>query len=488
MKRGITRRLFLYIILVVMGFAILILCANSLLLRPLYYQSIQNEMLDVMDNLGEIDYSADEDILREQLRRFTAGKTYDIVIKNEQKVLFSTSLAVGLIERPKDISRDIKKIRQSDLTALKNLARLKELRNRTTLGFTRIPNLDHEVMVCTRQLSEVTIFLTQPIAPIDKSIEQANILLLACAILSLIIAGLFVFKTSKRFTQPIREIQQTVGEVTSLNFGHRCDIRTGDELESLGEDVNRLSDKLQNALSTLQRQNEQLEKDILTQKRFISNASHELRTPLSLIKGYADEMNIGYVKKSDQKETYIRIISEEAEKMNRLLKEMLDLSRMESGKIMMQNKKLFVSEQIQTFLEKYEGFILDNSLNMSLKLADNDEGVFDPMRFEQILANYISNAARYGDDVKKVEISTEVFDNYIRISVFNTGKPIPNHKLSSLWEGFYKADTARTRSENSYGLGLSIVKAIQNVAGQAFGVRNVDGGVVFWFDVKRHIS
>lgn len=488
MKRGITRRLFLYIILVVVGFAILILCANTLLLRPLYYQSVQNSMLEVMDGLDDVDYSVDEDVLREQLRKLTVGRTYDVVIKNEQKVLFSTSLAVGLIDRPKDISRDIKKTRQSYLIALKNLARLKELRNRTFLGFTRMPNLNHEVMVCTRQLPDVSIFLTQPIEPIDKSIEQANILLMACTILSLGIAGFFIFKTSKRFTQPIREIQQTVGEVTNLNFGHRCDIRTGDELENLGRDVNRLSDKLRNALSTLRRQNEQLEKDILTQKRFISNASHELRTPLSLIKGYADEMNIGYVKESDQKDTYIRIIVEEAEKMNRLLKEMLELSRMESGKIIMQNKTLSVSEQIQTFVEKYEGFISDNELNISFKLEDDAVGVFDPMRFEQILANYISNAAKYGDDVKKVRISTEVLEKHIRISVFNTGKPISKHKLSNLWNGFYKANTARTRVKDSYGLGLSIVKAIQNVAGQAFGVKNVEGGVIFWFDVRRDKS
>ena len=188
----------------------------------------------------------------------------------------------------------------------------------TRLGIMTAPNSGTDLMVCSRELPEgVSIFLTQAIEPINQSIWQANILLIACAILSLGIATIFVLKISRRFTKPIRQIQSTVGEIAKLNFDKRCDIRTGDELESLGGDVNVLADELQNALTTLKHQNEQLEKDILSQKQFISNASHELRTPLSLIKGYADEMNIGYAKDAKQKDAYIEIIAEEAAKIGR---------------------------------------------------------------------------------------------------------------------------------------------------------------------------
>jgi signal transduction histidine kinase len=278
-----------------------------------------------------------------------------------------------------------------------------------------------------------------------------------------------------------------VGEIAALDFGEPCQIKTGDELESLGNDVNLLGEKLKTTLETLRLQNEQLEKDIIAQRQFISNASHELRTPLSLIKGYADEMTAGYAPNASQKDLYISIIAEEAAKMNRLLKEMLELSRMESGHVTMQTDVFFVRERIQAFLDKYDGYIAENGLHIRVIEGKEMQGVFDPMYFEQILANYISNAGRYGDSDKRIEISVQDRGDSVRVTVFNTGEPIDEEIIEHIWDGFYKADRARTRVKDSYGLGLSIVKAIQTSAGQGYGVQNVPGGVEFWFDVKRAI-
>ncbi|MDD5018665.1 MAG: HAMP domain-containing sensor histidine kinase, partial [Eubacteriales bacterium] len=354
------------------------------------------------------------------------------------------------------------------------------------LGTIVEPNSDTKMMVCTKTLdSGVMILLSQAVEPINQSIRQANILLIACALVSLGISAVFVFKLSKRFTKPIREIQNTVGSLAVLDFSQKCAVKTGDELQTLGENVNALGDELETALDILRQQNEQLERDIIAQRQFISNASHELRTPLSLIKGYADEMNVGYLSDAAQKDLYIEIIAEEASKMNRLLKEMLELSRMESGRIALQSERLSVGERIQTFLEKYDGYIVENGLHISLDFEDGAVGIFDAMYFEQLLANYISNAARYGDTNKQVRISTKTAGESIRVSVFNTGVQIGEDILENIWDRFYKADDARTPGSDSYGLGLSIVKAIQTVAGQGFGVENVPGGVVFWFDVKK---
>ena len=498
MKTGITKRLFLYIILIVLGISALILLSNTLLLKPLYYYSIENTMVRAMDEFSQIDYSEDYTVWREEVEGLLAGNSYDIVILQDT-VLFSSSNEVGLMPRPETTETDTGITDESvepqwqdseqDYSPFFSLITIEDWEQVTDgvyVGTVIEPKSDIEMLVCTTELdSGVSLYLTQAIEPINQSIQQANILLIACAVVSLGISAIFVFKISKRFTNPIRQIQNTVGEIAMLNFGQKCDIRTGDELESLGNDVNRLAVKLESALDTLRVQNEQLEKDIIAQRQFISNASHELRTPLSLIKGYADEMNAGYVAESKQKDLYIEIISEEAAKMNRLLKEMLELSRMESGRITLQYEKLSVNERIQMFLEKYDGYIVENKLNVSLNFKDDETGYFDAMCFEQVLANYISNAARYGDQKKQVEISTENMGESIRISVFNTGKPIPEEILSSLWDGFYKADNARTRVKDSYGLGLSVVKAIQVVAGQEFGVKNVPDGVVFWFDVQR---
>lgn len=498
---------------VVLGISVMILLSNTLLLKPLYYNSIRNSMLSGMELISSIDYTRDTDIWRDELDASTAGSSFDVVIRTEAKILYSSSREFGIMSRPDDSpgtqagSQTYEASPPDDMPSGNgpvsegqaadekpnlflgprlNNADFEQVKDGIYLGTVHAPNSDAEMLICTKSLDNgIDIYVTQAVEPINQSVSQANILLLACALLSLGISVLIVFKISKRFTRPIREIQHTVGKLAELNFTQKCDVKTRDELQSLGEDVNRLGSELKSALDTLKLQNEQLEKDIIAERQFISNASHELRTPLALIKGYADEMNAGFASTEPQKDLYISIIAEEAAKMNRLLKEMLDLTRMESGRTEILSERLSVSERIKAFIEKYDGFIYQNGLHITLQLNEDAVGVFDAMRFEQVLANYISNAARYGDEKKLIRISSQIAEETIRVSVFNTGKPIPQDMMENIWNSFYKADSARTRVKDSYGLGLSVVKAIQTMMGQGFGAENVDGGVIFWFEVKR---
>ncbi len=521
-KTSITRRLFLYIVSAVLGTSVIILLSNTLLLKPIYYSSIRSTMLEGIKSLADINFSDEENVWLEKLDEQTMGKAYDAIIAKDEVVIYSSSIEVGLMPRPNGAnSLNGKSPAQQDMTEnpagqgmpvqptslpdakLSNIKEKLKINGQYFFMYPKHGNWETvdgdihmatirdakmgiEMLVCTKELeSGIRIALTQAIEPINQSVRQANILLLACALLSVAISIVFVFRMSRRFTRPIRQIQNTVGELAALNFGNRCDVRTGDELQNLGEDVNRLGTELESALNTLREQNIQLEKDIIAQRQFISNASHELRTPLALIKGYADEMNAGFANEAKQKDYYIEIIAEEAAKMNRLLKEMLELSRMESGRIELLYEALPINDRIRSFLEKYDGFISENGLHISLELDGDPVGHIDAMRFEQVLANYISNAARYGDEKKIVRISTKTHKETVRVSVFNSGQPISDDYLSSIWDGFFKADEARTRVKDSYGLGLSVVKAIQNVSGQQCGVKNVSGGVVFWFDVRR---
>ena len=515
LKTSITKRLFLYITALVIGISTLILLSNTLLLRPLYYSMVKNTMLHAMDILTDMDYTQERDIWGEEIRAQIAGNSYDVMIHDEKEILWSSSPEFGFAQRP--LSSEAGQQDSFDLADMppasldnpsitpdnndypqnedwlkqdsflhRRMSNFTQVGDDIYIGTIKEPKSEIEMMVCTKSLENgFSIYISQAIEPINQSVQQANILLLACATLTLGVSMYIVFKMSKRFTRPIRQIQNTVGELAALNFGSKCDVTTGDELQSLGEDINHLGDELKNALMTLRKQNMQLEKDIIAQRQFISNASHELRTPLALIKGYADEMNAGFASTEQQKDFYIEIIAEEAAKMSRLLKEMLDLSRMESGRTEIINAKLSVKERIMSFIDKYDGFIAQNGLSILLDLEENDFGIFDAMRFEQVLANYVSNAARYGDERKQVRISTRVLDETIRISVFNTGKHLCEDMMENIWKSFYKADDARTRVKDSYGLGLSVVKAIQTVMGQHFGVENVQDGVIFWFDVKR---
>ena len=493
-RKGIAKRLFLYIIFVVFVVLALVLLSNTLLLGPIYKNSVKAGMSEALREISKIDFTASPDVWTADVSDIAAGKDYSVVIRKENRVLYSSSIEFGLRSRPEDApnpppgdgGQDEKQQNQANRFFTRDINGLEEQEDGaffgTITGWSGI-----ELMVYTKTLDNgISVSVTQPVEPITKSIQQSNILLAGCTLIAVALSAVFAFAVSKRFTKPITQIKNTVGALAALDFGKKCDVRTGDELESLADDVNLLGGELKSALETLKAQNEKLKKDIIAQRQFISNASHELRTPLSIIKGYAEEINSGYARAAAGRKTYVKIIAEEAEKMSRLLKEMLELTRMESGTAHLQKEKLSAGEAIRGFLEKYDGFITENSLKITLKIDENDTGCFDAVRFEQVLANYISNAARYGDERKEVTITAEPAGDVIRVCVFNSGRHIPEEMMEHIWDGFFKADAARTRAEDSYGLGLSIVKAIQNAAGMRCGAKNVPGGVVFWFDVEKY--
>lgn len=479
-KSSITKRLFLNILVIVLFFSFVVLLANTLLLRPLnaYFtrQSLEKSFVSIM----EVDFSDHESVWKPEIIDLERQNSFEILVFKDRRLFYSSS------NQPRWL-QDMAGMRQKKLfwERIKNEAYddydIDELvRDAQSKG------LGKNLIFKYGEKDGYEVLVTQILTPVNNTIRQANIMLLLVTSLFLLIVLLVAFKLSKGFTKPIKKIQSTVSEISNLNFTEKCTVSTGDELEHLADDINILSDKLKSSLGQLQLQNEQLEKDIISQRKFISNASHELRTPLALIKGYADEIESGFIKDKAQQNVYIKIINEEATKMSRLLKEMLDLSRMESGRMDLKAQTLSVKDQICDFIEKYDGYILDNELDISLDFSEeNHMGVFDAMRFEQILANYLSNAAKYCDEKRKVRISTQVFENKIRISLFNTGKHIPEEMLEHIWDRFYKKSLGSTEDEGSYGLGLSIVAAIQNLSAQLFGAKNVAGGVEFWFDVEK---
>ena len=340
-----------------------------------------------------------------------------------------------------------------------------------------------------------------PVEPILESIRQANILLLTGTLFFLLIASLIAFRIAKSFTLPIRKMQTYVEQLSGLNFSGKVELQTGDELEELSRDINGLSDALEEALASLEEKNEQLAKGIRSQKRLISDASHELRTPLTLIQGYADEIAAGYVPNREKQGEYVGYIAEESRKMKRLINEILELSRLESGRMTLNLESANVREAIESFFYKYEGFVEDQALQVQLDVFDAYCQI-DSIRFEQILANFLSNAVKYGDENRKLRVWMQDVGDRIRIHVYNSGQPIDETIMGDLWKGFYKADQARAssqstlmnkvetgekppQSEDSFGLGLSIVKAIQDVAGLKCGLANMEKGVDFWFEVKK---
>ncbi len=108
----------------------------------------------------------------------------------------------------------------------------------------------------------------------------------------------------------------------------------------------------------------------------------------------------------------------------------------------------------------------------------------DEFKIEEVFGNYFSNAINYAARDKIIDVKLIRMDHKVRVSVFNTGEPIPEESLAHLWEKFYKVDKARTREYGGSGIGLSIVRAIMESMNQNYGVINYDNGVAFWFELE----
>ena len=228
------------------------------------------------------------------------------------------------------------------------------------------------------------------------------------------------------------------------------------------------------------------EKDIEQKSRakFIADTSHELKTPISIIQGYAEGIKFVLDDRQAANE-YCDTIIDECSRMTDLVVNMMSLSNIQHTDELIFNDFLindFIDERMKLhtkIFDKNEIFAVNN-------IKEDIYGYADVSKLQFVINNLISNAVSYiGGEEKRIEIRVEDIGMCYRVFVFNTGNPLPQDDLQKLWDSFYRQDAARLRSEGHFGLGLSIVKAVQDAHSQQCGVDNAEGGIEFWFDVAK---
>ncbi|WP_374703441.1 ATP-binding protein [Bacillus sp. Marseille-P3661] len=194
---------------------------------------------------------------------------------------------------------------------------------------------------------------------------------------------------------------------------------------------------------------------------FIANVSHELRTPISMLQGYSEAIVDDIASSEEEKREIAQIILDESLRMGRLVNELLDLARMESGHIELQIENVSVLEYFERIIRKFQGVAKDEGVDLILEISNKEDMVsMDVDRIEQVLTNLIDNAIRHSNKNGSVSIIVESLNDGVQITVQDTGSGIPEEDLPFVFERFYKADKARTRGRAGTGLGLAIVKNI----------------------------
>ncbi|MGA2867112.1 MAG: ATP-binding protein [Verrucomicrobiota bacterium] len=219
-----------------------------------------------------------------------------------------------------------------------------------------------------------------------------------------------------------------------------------------------------------------------TRKDFVANVSHELRTPLSLIQGYCETLLDGAKDNPEVAVKFLRTIERNAERLRLLIEDLLVISELESGRLQLDLQPVPLRSVVQKVLDDFKARPQAGSVRLSSDVPDLNVRA-DPRRLEQVLANLVDNAIKYGRPDGQVTVGARAADGgQIEVFVQDDGPGLPPESLDRLFERFYRVDKARSREQGGTGLGLSIVKHIvQSHGGRVWAKSRLGHGATFFF-------
>lgn len=489
--KSVRIRLFLTLCIVTAIIIVFLVIINNVVLESFYLYSKIKNVQYAHTRINELynDTSIDKQTLEEEISRIAIKNDFDILIKNNNNsYLYSSN---------KDLYNAINKI--NDMIYNKN----------TDVSNVIISNGNVKIVKIIDQRSSINyIFLTAtldngyllyiriPIASIQESVRISNNLLILIGGFTILIAGIFASFISKKFTEPILELNDIAKNMSKLDFSKKYKIKdTDDEINNLGKSINTMSDKLETTIKQLRNTNFELEKDIEEKsqidemrKQFISDVSHELKTPIALIQGYAEGLIENVNSDDESRKFYAEVILDESNKMDKLVKQLLELMKLEYGKREFNNKEFDIVELINEVIRKCNVMLEERKIEVEFKEKEPVYVTADEFYIDQVVTNYFTNAIKHAEEVdgkKQIEITITNIDDKVRISIFNTGSHISEENMERIWKRFYKVDSSRNREDGGTGIGLALVKAIMNNYENNFGVVNKENGVEFYFELDK---
>ncbi|MBP5342787.1 HAMP domain-containing histidine kinase [bacterium] len=316
-----------------------------------------------------------------------------------------------------------------------------------------------------------------------------NLFTLYVTAIVLAVSIIIVFFLSRRLVKPIKEAEIKTRKMANLDFSSKLEIESKDEIGQLAISINKMSDELEKSIKKLTEANTKLEQDIKLKERvnklreqFISDVSHELKTPISIIGGYAEALKLEGLTQDDVN-NYTDIIIDESLKMNKLVRDLLKFTQIESGFLSLDEEDFQIKELVEDSLRPNELKLKEKEISLTVDVDDQTvNGDFEMM--QTVFNNFFMNALNHVDERKQITIIGKTIKDKYRISIKNTGENISSENQKLIWESFYKIDKSRSRKYGGSGLGLAIVKSIMNTYGNDFGTYNEEDGVVFYYELN----
>ena len=481
-------KLFLTLSTTVLLIILFLIIVNNFALEKFYLYKKQNTLKSVYESLNDYYKTPGQDNdLQTELEKLSIKNNFDILIKDNNGInLYTTnknfSTVIGSINDILDKVQGGKELESNDNFTIK-----KQRDSKNGLSY---------MMLSGKLENGYFLYIRIPLNSIQDSVSISNNFLLMMAGFTILIASIMVTIVSKKFTEPILELNNIAKKMSNLDFSQKYKVTNArDEINDLGRSINTMSDKLERTIKQLRNSNIELERDIEEKskidemrKTFISDVSHELKTPIALIQGYSEGLLENVNNDEESRKFYAEVILDETNKMDKLVKQLLELMKLEYGKREFNNKEFNIVELEKEVIRKTNVMIEEKQAEIKFDENEDIRVFADDFYIEQVLTNYLTNAIKnvkeiYGE--KYIKISNEINKekNKVCIKVFNTGEQISEENLNRIWNRFYKADESRHREDGGTGIGLAFVKAIMSNYDNKYGVKNLENGVEFYFEL-----
>lgn len=469
MKTSIRQKLLVLFTLSLGSSLVLSFLLHWIFFSPYYLNHIEKRLLAVFD---EVESHLYEDNFEEIVGEIDYRQQVGIIIADET---FEYSFFAAILNSSTGdiLATELKNLISSQAQTLKESHISVQLQEESLSGEDYLARL----MVIKRLSNGYYCILSHPLSTLESSMDamhQFHFMAVAIGFLLGLLSTLFY---AGRFTKPIIEISEATKRMSKLDFEQKISYHSQDELGELATNINILSEKLEEHRVALK-------KEIAFQKVLSQNMSHELKTPISVMKGYLDAIAYGIAAKKNAEDEYIAVVLEECDRMNELIGQMLHLSKLTSVQTEDLVKSTFSSSDFATRISnQHHGLLTQHTVTYKESVPPLDLWG-NPDLLAQALGNFVTNAVKYGDK-QEILFTISQTQTHHRYSVFNTGPPLPPEECDKVFDVFYMVDKARSREQNSHGLGLSVTKTIAELHNGKVYCENTPLGVTFFLELPK---
>lgn len=345
--------------------------------------------------------------------------------------------------------------------------------NNKTIKYTyKVDRLKTEIFIYAKLMknNEILILVTS-IDPIDATTSVLKNQLIYVTIIALLISSIISIFISKRISKPIKNMKNCAENLAKGNYEVEFEKAGYSELDDLADTLNFTANELS--------------KTDKIRKELIANVSHDLRTPLTMIKAYSEMIRDLSGDNKEKREEHLQVIIDETDRLTRLVNDMMDLSKIESGNMELMLEKTNYSKLVEDMVDRIKN-MNDSEFKIISEVQKDIFVNIDKTKIEQVLYNLITNAINHAGENKNITVKVTTSDKKIKTEVIDDGVGIAKEDIPHIFDRYYKCDKSYKRESKGSGLGLSIVKNILIAHEANYGVISTLGkGSNFWFEFDR---